>query len=396
MLFKLLLIFLFIKVFGSLYLLLIKIKNNKIKNIAHDIVLPTVDIIVPMFNEELVIINTITNLIKIEYNKFNIIIIDDGSSDGSLDIVTKSFREHPNIIIAHQENKGKAAALNHAIQISNSDIIVCIDADTIVQKDIIDKILPYFLDKQVAAVSGYIKVGNRTNFITTIQYIEYITHYNFERIIFETLNGIIVVPGALGAFRRSVVNEVGGYCSGLLTEDSDFTFKILCGNYIIKNATDVIGFTEAPATAKMFYRQRVRWKMGLAVVLHKYRNKLFNHTNKSLFFIVLPYTWLFCLILPFIIPILEYVLLYDYLAGEPSFYLFWPYYLIYNIVDLILCISILIKCKEKTSLILATTVQRFFLRHLTFFVYIHIFIRYLNGNLFRWDKITRLGSVKIK
>lgn len=229
----------------------------------------TVDIILPMYNEGKVIVKTIENLLAISYTDYSIIVIDDGSTDDSLAVAQAYFGDHPRVRIIHQANSGKSSALNRALNASQSDIIICIDADTLVRADVIEKIIPYFQDERVAAVSGYVKVGNKVNFLTNMQYIEYMTIQNHERAMFESVNGILVVPGALGAFRRAVINELGGFTSGALAEDCDITLRMLCRNYIIRNASDAESFTEAPHTAEMFFKQRVRWTVGLVQGLLK-------------------------------------------------------------------------------------------------------------------------------
>ncbi|WP_432328246.1 glycosyltransferase family 2 protein [Mucilaginibacter sp. P25] len=234
-----------------------------------------VDIVVPMYNESDVILKTLKSLSVINYSNFRVIVIDDGSTDDSLQLVERNFGQYDNFVILSQTNLGKAEALNNAISASTGEIIICIDADTLVKPNIINSFLPYFDNKDVAAVAGYVKVGNRINLITKIQNIEYVTNQNYVRSIFDSVNGILVVPGAVGAFRTSIIKQVGGYSSGTLTEDSDLTFRIIKRGFVIKNSLDAIGFTEAPATLKMFCRQRVRWIVGNLQVLTKYRNSFF-------------------------------------------------------------------------------------------------------------------------
>ncbi|HEY9195017.1 MAG TPA: glycosyltransferase [Mucilaginibacter sp.] len=356
----------------------------------------SVDIIVPMYNEQKMIVNTIANLLKVDYDSFNIIVVDDGSTDNGLNTVKSVYQHNPRVLIISQQNSGKAHALNRAIRHSTSDIIICIDADTMVRPDIIKQMLPHFADSRVAAVSGYVNVGNRNNIITATQYVEYITRQNYERIMFETVNSIWVIPGAIGAFRRSVVNEVGGYCTGLLTEDNDITMKILCHDYLIKNARGAVAYTEAPADVNMFFKQRSRWNMGLAQILVLYSKRMFQHPNKALFFLMLPYVWLYSLILPLLLPLLDYVMVFLYVRQPVAFMNWFPWYLGYVAIDTISCVWILMRSKERPWLMFFTVFQRFFLRHLSLFVYFNMLLRLFKGNLTNWDKIVRYGSVKVE
>lgn len=349
-----------------------------------------VDIIVPMFNEEKVILGTIESLMKIRYSNYTINLIDDGSTDGTLGLIRKYYGNHPNFKIISQENKGKASALNKAIENSSNEIIVCIDADTLVQPDLIEKLLPYFDDPQVAAVAGNIKVSNRNNLITHMQAIEYTTMYNYERKLFESVKGILIIPGALGAFRRAVVSAMGGYTSDTLAEDTELTLRILCGNYLIRNATDLVAYTETPASLKMFLRQRIRWKVGTFQVLANYP---FAHENKVLSFVIIPYAWIFGMILPIVTPFIDYLLIY-HLLFKHDFSIVYPY-LSFILIDSAICSVILLLMKENPLQILFMVFQRLMLRQLTMITYISIAIKAVTGNLFRWDKITRYGDSKM-
>jgi cellulose synthase/poly-beta-1,6-N-acetylglucosamine synthase-like glycosyltransferase len=389
---KVILLLYLLKIGGYLILSLISKKIDVFNN-ANVFPQPSVDIILPMFNEEKVIVKTVKNLLNIKYKYLGIIIIDDGSTDGSLHVVNNHFKGHPRIKIIHQENSGKANALNAAILESESEIVVCIDADTMVRRNVMDEILPFFLDKKVAAVAGHVVVGNKINLITNTQYVEYITNQNFERSVFESINGIVAIPGAIGAFRRSIVTEVGGYTQHMLTEDSDLTLKIHSRNYVIKNAPDAIGFTEAPASLKDFFSQRVRWKVGLIQVLLKYRKNLLLHPNKSLAYITIPYNWLFNVLLPLVIPIVDYFLIYDMLFTTQHVML--PYYLCFIFIDAIMCIYILWRKKESTRYMVYIIFQRFILRHIIQLSYLFILFKYLKGTLHDWGKIKRYASVKL-
>lgn len=365
--------------------LILSLRKRK-RMIPQSDVMPTVDIILPMYNEEKVIIKTINNLLEISCN---IIVVDDGSTDESLAVAMQHFSSHPRIKILQQANSGKSIALNKGVQASASDIVVCIDADTLVKPDAIDQILPYFLDERVAAVSGYVRVGNRTNAITNMQYIEYITLQNFERQVFESINGILVVPGALGAFRRAVVLEMGGFKTHTLAEDCDLTLRMLCQNYIIKNAATAVSFTEAPDNTTMFIKQRIRWTVGIVQGLVKHGKKLITNTNKGLTWIVLPYTWVFRIVVPAIAPVADYLLIGTCITGN---FQLVPLYLLYTLLDVTIPAYILLKQQEKPVLLKWLALQRFLLRHLMFCAFIQIMGKNNNG----WSKIPRTGNAKLE
>ncbi|MBS1528650.1 MAG: glycosyltransferase, partial [Bacteroidetes bacterium] len=165
--------------------------------------LPPVSIIVPAYNEEVTAVKTIESLLQLEYPKFEIIFVDDGSKDKTYDLVSSLYNNHPVVKVLTKPNGGKASALNYGISHSNYDYVVCIDADTQLNKDAIYHLMTYFTDKEIGAVAGTVKVGNENNFITIWQSIEYITAQNMDRRAFDLINSITVVPGAIGAFRKS-------------------------------------------------------------------------------------------------------------------------------------------------------------------------------------------------
>lgn len=389
LLFEILLVVYGLKVIGYIILLAGRKTTAKTSAIKGT---PSVDIILPMYNEEKVIEKTINNLLDIAYGNLSVIVIDDGSTDQSLAVANACFGNDARVKILHQQNAGKSSALNRAMHSSQSDIVICIDADTLIRPDAIDKLLPYFQDEKVAAVSGYIKVGNRVNLYTEMQYLEYITIQDYERIVFDSFNGILVVPGALGAFRRSALMTVGGFTSEALAEDCDITLRMLCKNYIVRNAPDAIAFTEAPSTARMFFRQRVRWTVGLFQGLLKHGKRMIAHPNKALSFLILPYTWLYRLILPFFVPLVDYYFIYACLfLGR--FSLAW-YYLPCILAEAAISFFILLRNKEDAAPFKLIFLQRL-LRHLTFITYLCLFFKWYAGNLYGWTKIPRHGNVKL-
>jgi cellulose synthase/poly-beta-1,6-N-acetylglucosamine synthase-like glycosyltransferase len=354
---------------------------------------PSVDILLPMHNEEKVVIDTIRNLLEIEYKHLFIIVVDDGSTDDSLDLVAKHFKNHPKVRLLRQVNGGKSAALNKGMEVSRSEIVVTIDADTWVRPDAIKNIVHYFKDKEVAAVAGHIKVGNRVNPLTEMQYFEYITIWDNDRAFFDKVNGILVVPGALGAFRVSAVRAVGGFRSEVIAEDTELTLRLLYHGYVIRNATDAIAYTEAPDNLRMFFRQRVRWTTGLTQGLVKHGKRLFRMPNRWLARLVLPFTWLTRVILPFFLPLIDYYFIWLFFISRQYSSLAWWAAVIATEVSVnfyLLRIN-----KEKAGILNLVILQRLY-RHLLFCNYWVIFIRAIRGTLFNWSLITRKGNIKLE
>src|SRR6202022_3455767 len=162
---------------------------------------PSVTVLIPAHNEESVIVQTITSVLLSDLQDLRIIVVDDGSTDKTGELLDANFSHEPRVLIIHQVNRGKAAALSHAMSLADTEIVVTIDADTEIESDPIGKLIRHFSDPQIGAVAGNVKVGNRSRWLTRWQALEYITSQNMEKRAFDLLNCITVVPGALGAWR---------------------------------------------------------------------------------------------------------------------------------------------------------------------------------------------------
>lgn len=259
---------------------------------------PKISIIIPAFNEEKVIKNTIEALLETKYPKKEIIFVDDGSTDKTLNIATQ-FREQ--IKVLHKENGGKASALNYALVYATGEIVVIVDADTIIGRNSLKEIVKGFeIDEHVAAVAGNIKVRNRMNWITKCQALEYITGIQIVRRAFDVFGSITIVPGALGAFKKSLLTEAGAYGKETIVEDFDQTIKLLKAGLITQGSSKATAYTEAPNTLKDFCAQRKRWYRGNIQVLSRHSDALTNPRFGYLQRLSLPYLFLGMVITPII------------------------------------------------------------------------------------------------
>jgi len=238
---------------------------------------PSVSVLIAAYNEQPVIVRTIRSVLANQYPDLEVIVVDDGSADGTGDAVSREFGADQRIHLIRQANGGKAAALNRGIQDARGDILVCFDADTQIAPQGIALIVRHFQDAQVGAVAGNVKVGNRINVLTRWQSIEYITSQNLDRRAYAHLNAITVVPGAVGAWRRSAVLAVGGYLADTMAEDMELTYRLRRAGWRITADTETLGYTEAPATFQAFFRQRFRWAYGTLQCLWKHRGALFRY-----------------------------------------------------------------------------------------------------------------------
>jgi len=385
---------------------------NKIKSVKqsktiypiHPINLPAVSIIVPAYNEEVNIAKTIRNLLNLTYQVFEIVVIDDGSKDNTFKILQDEFHGNSKVKLFTKDNGGKASALNLGIANATFDYIVCIDADTQLMQDAVIKIMECFIkndntDNPVGAVAGVVKVGNEKNLLTKWQSIEYITAQNFERRAFDLINAITVVPGAIGAFKKEVVEQVGGFTSDTLAEDCDLTIRILKNNYRVVSCTDAIAITEAPETIKQFMKQRFRWNYGIMQSFWKNKDACFNPAFKSLGLFALPNILIFQIILPMIAPLADVMFIVGIIwnRNDPaSLHKLELFYLIYFVIDVLTSVVAFSFEKEKIAKLIWLIPQRLIYRQLMYVILFRSIRRAIRGQHQGWGVLKRTGNVNVK
>ena len=208
-----------------------------------------VSVLIPAFNEERVIERSVAQVLASENVQLEIIVIDDGSKDRTSEIVEQAFGDDPRVHLIKLENGGKARALNHGLAIAKSDIVIALDADTQFEPNTIARLARWFAtDERLAAVAGNAKVGNRINIVTKWQALEYVTAQNLERRALARLGAMTVVPGAVGAWRKQAIVEVGGYPPDTLAEDQDLTIAVQRAGWRVAYDQGAIAWTEAPQT----------------------------------------------------------------------------------------------------------------------------------------------------
>ena len=360
---------------------------------------PLVSIIVPAFDEEVNAVSSVQNLLMADYPHYEIIFVDDGSKDDTYRKVMQAFRDNARVRIFTKPNGGKASALNFGIMQSTAELLICIDADTKLLPDAVSKLVMHFgpveypNGKKVGAVAGNVKVGNKVNLLTRWQSIEYISSQNFDRKAFAYVNAITVVPGAIGAFRKSAIEEAGGFTTDTLAEDCDLTIRLLRCNYLVQNEGRAIALTESPETLKMFIKQRFRWSFGVMQTFWKNRDMLFSTSNPSLGWIALPNILLFQYIIPAIIPLADFLMLVGLLTGNAA--RIGTYYLIFMLVDVAVAILAFSFEKENIAKLLWLIPQRLVWRWLMWYVLFKSFRRAIKGELQNWGVLKRTGNVSM-
>jgi cellulose synthase/poly-beta-1,6-N-acetylglucosamine synthase-like glycosyltransferase/peptidoglycan/xylan/chitin deacetylase (PgdA/CDA1 family) len=368
---------------------------------------PPVSVIVPAYNEERVIGRTIASLLMQEYaGEIEIVVVDDGSTDGTYAAALAAHGAHPQVSVYAKANGGKASALNFGMRHARHDIVICLDADTIFSPDTIAELVQPLEDLGVGAVAGNAKVGNRINLITRWQAVEYVTSQNLDRRAFSLLDCITVVPGAVGAWRRSAVLEVGGFREDTLAEDQDLTLAVRRLGYSVAYADGAVAFTEAPDTLRTLARQRFRWSFGTLQCAWKHRGALFR--SGSLGWIALPNVWLFQLLLPAISPVADLMFVWSLV----SVWMTWHthggnfalanleqvlfYYAVFLVVDWLAAIAaFLMESGEDRSLTWLILLQRFAYRQVMYWVVVKSFAAAISGRVVGWGKLERKATVDL-
>ncbi|HEY4100730.1 MAG TPA: glycosyltransferase [Gemmatimonadales bacterium] len=368
---------------------------------------PAVSVVIPAFREEAVIVATVNSLLAQRYDgSLEVLVVDDGSPDDTFGVAERAFAGNPRVHVLTKPNGGKASALNFGIREAQGEIIVALDADTLFEPDAVGHLVAPLADHHVGAVAGNAKVGNRINLVTRWQALEYVTSQNLDRRAFALLDCIMVVPGAIGAWRKSLTIEVGGFSNDTLAEDQDLTLSIGRRGYRVAYADHAVAWTEAPDTFRGLAKQRFRWAFGTLQCAWKHRDLLFRPRAGTLGFVALPNVWIYQLFFSCIAPVADLVFVFSlawvmvmyrehnttYAIDALSKIVGW--YGIFIAVDWLAAIlSFLMEPGEDRRLTWLVFLQRFAYRQLLYWVVLRSIVAALRGGLVGWGKLERKATV---
>lgn len=350
-----------------------------------------ISVLIAAYNEAKVIERTLRSVLDTDYRgEIEVIVVDDGSTDQTFAAATRVAEGDPRVRVLQQTNGGKSSALRHAVNAARHEIVVFLDADTLFERATIPKLVEEFADPRVAAVSGNARVGNRVNFVTRCQALEYICGFNLDRRAYTRWNCVTVVPGAISAFRRSAIVNAGGFSHDTLAEDTDLTLSLHRLGYRIAYAPEAIAWTEAPETWRSLARQRVRWAFGTMQCLWKHRDLVFNPSFRALGLFALPSVWFFHILLVAITPLADAILVWSLFAGYAT--ALGKYFAIFLLLDLAL--ATLACALERVPLRRALLIlpMRFAYRWLLAWVVWKSLLRAVRGALVGWGKLERTGT----
>jgi cellulose synthase/poly-beta-1,6-N-acetylglucosamine synthase-like glycosyltransferase/spore germination protein YaaH/peptidoglycan/xylan/chitin deacetylase (PgdA/CDA1 family) len=375
--------------------------------------LPQVAVLIPAYNEEKVIARTIRSALVSTYPNLHVIVIDDGSSDKTLEVAHKAFAQEEasgRVVILTKPNSGKADALNFGLEhLHGEEIFVGIDADTIIASDAIARLIPHFLNPKVGAVAGNAKVGNRVNLWTRWQALEYITSQNFERRALNTMGAVSVVPGAIGAWRVEAVREAGGFHTDTVAEDADLTMALLQRGYRVEYEDLALAYTEAPDNANGLMRQRFRWSFGILQSVWKHRAAFAR--EGVLGWIALPNIAIFQVLLPLVSPFIDIMFFVGMIwyfiqksfhpeSTDPGTFqrliVFFVAFLVMDFLASAIAFALERRRPEAPEdpwLLSQVWLQRFAYRQLFSIVLLKTLKRAAEGERFAWDKLERTAAM---
>lgn len=242
-----------------------------------DTELPPVAVVIPAYNEERVLEGAVRSALSSDYPDLRVIVVDDGSTDGTA-AVAEGLSKDPRVSwVAQRPNQGKPAALDAGLAEARTDLVITVDADTVLARDAVRRLVrPLLGDPGLAAVAGNVKVGNRTTVLSILQSLEYVVGLNLGRRAQDVLGCITTVPGAAAAWRRAAIEQVGGVPDATRIEDTDLTIRVQRAGWRVTYAPDAVALTEAPQTLRGLVAQRTRWIGGYIRVIGVHRGAFFE------------------------------------------------------------------------------------------------------------------------
>ena len=365
-----------------------------------------VTVLIPAFNEAKVIEASVRRVLASTGAAIEVIVLDDGSKDATSAIVSRAFGDDPRVRLLTLANGGKARALNRGLTLAHGEVVVALDADTQFEPGTIAKLARWFADPALGAVAGNAKVGNRVNLVTRWQAVEYVTAQNLERRALAGLDAITVVPGAVGAWRLSALQALGGYPEDTLAEDQDLTIAVQRSGWRVGYDPDAVAWTEAPATLRGLAKQRFRWAYGTLQCLWKHRAILRTGRPAGLARVGLPQAWAFQIGFALFSPLIDLALLvslattgaavaqHGWAAMRGDLTRMGAFWVAFTLVDLFAgWLAYRFDPRERRFPALLLLSQRFVYRQLMYWVVVRAVSAALSGPLVGWGKLERTGAV---
>lgn len=348
-----------------------------------------VSVVVPAYNEKENIAAAVTSIVIGDYPSVEVVVVDDGSTDGTASIV-----EHlrlPNVRVIRVPNGGKSAALNIGIAAARHGLIILVDADTVFDRTSIRALVQPFADAGVGAVAGNVKVTNRDGLIGKWQHIEYVIGFNLDRRLYDVLGCMPTVPGAIGAFRRRALADAGGVSDRTLAEDTDLTMAVTRAGWRVVFEPSAVAHTEAPSTLRQLWRQRYRWSYGTMQAIWAHRDAFTDSGPSGRFGRVgLPFVALFSVVLPLLAPLFDLLTIYGVaFRGWAEAGVAWAAMLGLQVVTALVAFRL---DREPARDVWVLAPHQFFYRQLTYLIIVKSIATAFSGARLRWQQAHRIGA----
>ena len=353
--------------------------------------LPAVSVVVPAYNEELGIEASVRSLAASDYPaELEIIVVDDGSTDNTSVIVASLGL--PNVRLIRQLNGGKPAALRTGVGLARHDVLVLVDGDTVFERDALRALVAPLAAPEVGAVSGNTKVGNRRGLLGRWQHIEYVIGFNLDRRMFDVLQCMPTVPGAIGAFRRQALTDAGGIASDTLAEDTDLTMAISRAGWRVVYAPAARAWTEAPVSLGQLWRQRYRWCYGTMQAMWKHRHAVREQgLARKVGRRGLPYLLAFQVVLPLLAPAVDIATLYSIVfAWSWEIVAIWLGFLAMQMLAGAYAFRL---DREPLAPLWSLPLQQFVYRQMMYLIVFQSLASALYGIRLRWQVMQRTGEL---
>ncbi|MFG1715732.1 bifunctional polysaccharide deacetylase/glycosyltransferase family 2 protein [Micromonospora sp. NPDC049203] len=352
-----------------------------------------VSVIVPAYNEREGIVAAVRSLAMGDHpGGIEVVVVDDGSTDGTADLV--AALRLPNVRVVRKPNGGKPSALNTGVALARHDLIVMVDGDTIFEPDSVRRLVQPFADPRVGVVAGNVKVGNRRGLIAKWQHIEYVIGFNLDRRLYETLRCMPTVPGAIGAFRRQALEQVGGMTDDTLAEDTDVTIAAGRAGWHIVYEESARAWTEAPTTIGQLWKQRYRWSYGTMQAMWKHRRSVIESGPSGRFGRrCLSFLTLFGVLLPLAAPVIDLLAIYGLIfLDRGDTMVAWLAMLALQFLTAVLAFRL---DREKLGVLWVLPLQQFVYRQVMYLVLLQAVGTALTGGRLGWQKLRRTGGLRV-
>ncbi|MBC7836279.1 glycosyltransferase [Acetobacteraceae bacterium] len=356
--------------------------------------MPGISVVIPAYNEEENIAATIESVIRCSYPKREIIVIDDGSTDGTAQQVHAVIEAYPQekVKLIQLENGGKAHAINVALEHSHYDIIAVLDADAAIDPHALQHFAKHFQDSGVGAVAGRVRTTGRGNMLDVFQTLEYAIGQNIDKKAFSALGAVGVVPGPAGAWRKDAVLEMGGFSTDTLVEDQDMTLTLLRAGKKIVYEPLALAYTETPHNVTNFLKQRFRWVYGTMQCFWKHKGAMVEQPTSNMSVVVLPNTFIYNICLPLLYPFADSALIIGLIFGQWET-LVLPF-LVFTAFDLSYAFLGLWGEPRAGRLLFAVPLQRILYRQLLYYTVMRAVVRAIEGTGSGWNKFRKIGETQ--